>query len=48
MKIERFIDGLVRPRFRVVALQMKLFPSYVVVVNCAKMLEIKEMEVHAS
>ena len=48
MKIKRFIDGLVRPLFRVVAPQMKSFPSYAAIMDCAKMLEIKEMEVHAS
>ena len=46
IKIERFIDGLVRLLFRVVVLKMKFFPSYVVAVDCAKMLKMKEMEVY--
>ena len=45
MRIERFIDGLVRPLFRAVAPQMKSFPSYSAAVECAKMLEMKEMDV---
>ena len=48
MRIERFIDGLVRPLYRAVAPQMKTFPSYSVTVDCARMLEMKEMEAHAS
>ena len=48
MKIERFIDGLVRPLFRAVAPQMKTFPSYAAAVDCARMIEMKEMEVRVS
>ena len=47
MKIERFIDGLIRPLFRVVAPQMKSFPSYATIVDYVRMLEMKEMEVRA-
>ena len=44
MRIKRFIDGLMRPLYRVVAPQMKSFPSYLDVMDYAKMLEMKEME----
>ena len=48
IRIERFIDGLVRPLYRVVAPQMKTFPSYLTTVDYARMLEMKEMEARAS
>ena len=41
MRIERFIDGLVRPLYRAVTPQMKTFPSYSATVDCARMLEMK-------
>ena len=48
MRIERFINGLVKPLYKVVAPQIKTFPSYLAIVDCAKMLEMKKMETHAS
>ena len=48
MKIKRFIDRLVRLLFRVVALQIIFFPSYATLVDCYRMLEMKDMEVCAS
>ena len=48
MRIERFIEGLVMPLYRAVAPQMKTFPSYAAAVDCARMIEMKEMEMRAS
>ena len=47
MRIERFINALVRPLYKEMAPKMKSFPSYSIVVDCVKMLEIKEIEAHA-
>ena len=48
MIIERLIKGFVRPLYKVVALQMMMFPSYPTVVDCVRMLKMKEMEICAS
>ena len=48
MKIGRFTDRLLRPLFGMVAPPMKPFSSYTTIVDCARILEIKEMEVCAS
>ena len=37
-----------RPLFRTVVPQIKSFSSYIVVVDCAKMVDVKKMEVHVS
>ena len=48
LRIERIIDELVRPFYRVVTPLMKTSPSYLAIVDCASMLEMKEMEACAS
>ena len=48
MRIKRFIDGPVRPLYRAVTPQMKTFPSYSAAMDYARMLEMKEIEAHAS
>ena len=47
MRIERFIEKLVRPLYLVVAPQMKTFLSYLATIDCAWMLEMKEIEMCA-
>ena len=41
-------DRLVRPMYKVVAPQMKTFPSYSTIVDYARMLEMEEIEASAS
>ena len=48
MRIKWFIDGCVRALYRVVAAQMKTIYSYSNVLDCGRMLEIREIEAHAS
>ena len=43
-----FIDGLVRPLYKVMAPQMNTFPSYSAIMDCVRMLEMNEIEDHAS
>ena len=44
---ERFVDRLMRPLYRVMAPQIKTCPSYLAIMDCMRMLEMKEMKAYA-
>ena len=47
MRIERFIKGLAKPLYQVIAPQMKMFLSHSIIMDYVKVLEMKETKLSA-